>query len=117
MSVYVGRHPVYVSHVKEVESLMYFVIDLQEQLQSIGLDSGEQYDCLGRVRQKCRDLLIKMYAEDSDVMLILSDIPRSITTRYTIKDLRGFILFDLIIRIVFVFQTKRHCNGIKQYRE
>ncbi len=70
MSVYVGRHPVYVSHVKEVESLMYFVIDLQEQLQSIGLDSGEQYDCLGRVRQKCRDLLIKMYAEDSDVMLM-----------------------------------------------
>ena len=70
MSVYVGRHPVYVSHVKEVESLMYFVIDLQEQLRSIGLDSGEQYDCLGRVRQKCRDLLIKMYAEDSEIMLM-----------------------------------------------
>ena len=70
MSVHVGRHPVYVSHVKEVESLMYFVIDLQEQLRSIGLDSGEQYDCLGRVRQKCRDLLIKMYAEDSEIMLM-----------------------------------------------
>ena len=70
MSVYVGRHPVYVSHVKEVESLMYFVIDLQEKLKPLGLDSGDQYDCLVRVRQKCRDLLIKMYAEDSEIMLM-----------------------------------------------
>ena len=75
MSVYVGRHPVYVSHVKEVEDLLYFVADLQEHLKDHGFGSGEQYDCLLRVRKKCRDLLLKMYAEDSDIML-MDDLDR-----------------------------------------
>lgn len=70
MSMYVGTHPVYVSHVKEVEDLLYFVADLQERLTKQGLNHGEQFACLLRVREKCRDLLLKMYAEDSDIMLM-----------------------------------------------
>ena len=68
--MYVGTHPVYVSHVKEVEDLLYFIADLQESLTKLGLDHGEQFACLLRVREKCRDLLLKMYAEDSDIMLM-----------------------------------------------
>ena len=70
MNVYAGRHPVYVSHAKEVESLLYFVADLQTSLQEKGLDSGEQYSCLVRIRQKCRELLLRMYAEESNIMLL-----------------------------------------------
>ena len=70
MSMYVGTHPVYVSHVKEVEDLLYFVADLQERLTKQGLNHGEQFACLLRVREKCRDLLLKMYAEDSDIILM-----------------------------------------------
>ena len=70
MNVYAGRHPVYVSHAKEVETLLYFVADLQTRLQDKGLDSGEQYNCLVRIRQKCRELLLRMYAEESNIMLL-----------------------------------------------
>ena len=63
-------HPVYVSHAKEVESLLFFISDLQARLEEMGIRSGAQYECMVRVRQKCRDLLLKMYAEDSDVMLM-----------------------------------------------
>ena len=68
--MYVGTHPVDVSHVTEVEDLLYFIADLQESLTKLGLDHGEQFACLLRVREKCRDLLLKMYAEDSDIMLM-----------------------------------------------
>ena len=58
------------SHVKEVESLLYFFADIQEKLMSKGLYTGYDYACLSRIRLKCRDLMLKMYAEDSDVMLM-----------------------------------------------
>ena len=73
MKAYIGTHPVYVSHVKEVEDLLYFIADLQESLTKLGLDHGEQFECLLRVRLKCRDLLLKMYAEDSDIVLLDDD--------------------------------------------
>ena len=70
MNRYSRKHPVYVSHAKEVESLLYFVADLQEKLKEKGLDSGEQYSCLVRIRQKCRELLLRMYAEESNILLM-----------------------------------------------
>ena len=70
MSVYVGKHPVFVSHTKEIEALQYFAADLEHRLKLKGRDSGEQFDCLIRVRRKCADLLLKLYAEDSDIMLM-----------------------------------------------
>ena len=70
MNIYRGTHPVYVSHVKEVEDMLYFVADLQEKMVKKNIGCGEQYDCLSRIRYKCRDLLLKMYAEDSDIMLM-----------------------------------------------
>ncbi len=70
MYIYKGTHPVYVSHVKEVEDMLYFVADMQEKMKEKDFGSGEQYDCLSRIRYKCRDLLLKMYAEDSDIMLV-----------------------------------------------
>ena len=68
MNRYSRKHPVYVSHAKEVESLLYFVADLQEKLKEKGLDSGEQYSCLVRIRQKCRELLLRMYAQQSNIL-------------------------------------------------
>ena len=70
MSVYAGTHPVFVSHTKEIEQLLYFTADLQHLLQVSGKARGEQYECLGRVRRKCADLLLKLYAEESDILLM-----------------------------------------------
>ena len=70
MSVYVGKHPVFVSHSKELEQMLYFVADLQQRLQKKGKDFGEKYDCLVRVRQRCTELLMKLYAEDSNIILM-----------------------------------------------
>ena len=63
-------HPVFVSHAKEIEQMLYFTGDLQHRLQAKGKASGEEYKCLLRVRAKCADLLLRMYAEDSDIILL-----------------------------------------------
>ena len=70
MGVYAGTHPVFVSHTKELEQMTYFLADLQHRLQLKGKDSGEKYDCLLRVRKMCSELLLKMYAEDTDIILM-----------------------------------------------
>ena len=70
MSVYVGKHPVFISHTKELEQMLYFTADLQHKLQVKGKDSGEKYDCLLRVRRRCSDLILRMYAEDSSIILM-----------------------------------------------
>ncbi len=70
MKVYAGTHPVFVSHTKELEQMAYFLSDLQHRLQIREQDSGERYDCLVRVRKMCADLLLKMYAEESDIILM-----------------------------------------------
>ena len=75
MSVYIGKYPVFVSHVKEVEQLFNFTTDLQHRLQAQGVTSGEKYRCLLLVRMKCRDLLLKLYAEETDIML-MDDLDR-----------------------------------------
>ncbi len=76
MDIYAGTHPVFVSHAKEVEQLLTFCANLQHRLKLSGKDSGEQYDVLVRTRMKCQDLLLKLYAEDSDIML-MDDIDRN----------------------------------------
>ena len=63
MSVSVARHPVFLSHAKELEQMLYFTAALQDRLKARNKDSGEKYDCLLRVRQKCADLLLQMYAK------------------------------------------------------
>ena len=68
--MYIGKYPVYVSHAKEIEQLLYFTSELQHRLQRKGKASGKQYDCLCQVRRKCSDLLLKMYAEESDILLM-----------------------------------------------
>ncbi len=70
MNVYAGRHPVFVSHAKEVEQLLTFSAGLQDRLSAKGKDKGEQYESLVRLRARCADLLLKMYAEDSEVILL-----------------------------------------------
>ncbi len=70
MSVYLGKHPVFVSHTKELEQMAYFLADLQYRLECKGLHSGVKYDCLRRVRTRCSELLLRMYAEDSDIILM-----------------------------------------------
>ena len=72
MSVYAGRHPVFVSHTKELEQMAYFTADLQYRLECKGTYSGVMYDCLTRVRKKCAELLLRMYAEDSNIILLNS---------------------------------------------
>ena len=70
MDMYIGKHPVFVSHTKEIEQLAYFLTDLQHRLQLKGLDHGKEYDCLLRVRARCSELLLRMAAEDSDIILV-----------------------------------------------
>ena len=72
MSVYTGKHPVFVSHAKELEQMAYFTADLQYRVESKGIYSGARYDCLVKVRRKCADLLLRMYAEDSNIILLNS---------------------------------------------
>ncbi len=69
-SLYVGTHPVFVSHTKEIEQLLFFVTNLQERMRDKGKYYGLKYDCLGKVRRKCTDLLLKLYAEESNIMLM-----------------------------------------------
>ena len=65
-----GKHPVFVSHMKEIEQMAWFLSNLQHRLQLKGQDKGEKYDCLLRVRAKCSDLLLKMAAEDTEIILV-----------------------------------------------
>ena len=66
-----GRmHPVFVSHVKEIEQMAYYTEDLKHRLQADGNVCGEKYDCAVRVRAKCHDLLLRLYAEDTDIILM-----------------------------------------------
>ena len=74
-SLYVGTHPVFVSHTKEIEQLLFFVSNLQERLRNKGTYYGVRYDCLGKVRRKCSDLLLKLYAEETEIML-MDDLDR-----------------------------------------
>ena len=85
-----GMHPVFVSHTKEIEQLLYFVADLQHRLQLKGRDHGEKYDCLLRVRKKCQDLLLRMYAEDAEVML-MDDIDN-----HWVRLIVGFVRRELL---------------------
>ena len=70
MNVYKGMHPVFVSHAKELEQMICFTADLQYRQECKGIFSGTLYDCLIRVRRKCGDLLLKLSAEDSEIILL-----------------------------------------------
>ncbi len=77
MSTYTGKHPVFLSHTKELEKMLYFTADLQQRLQRKGKASGEKYDCLVRVRRKCADLLMKLYAEEDPTIILMNDLDAS----------------------------------------
>ena len=68
--MYNGTHPVFVWHVKEIEAVQLFLTRLDYRLKIRGKDRGERYRCLLRVNRKCADLLLKMYAEESDIILL-----------------------------------------------
>ena len=76
MSVSVARHPVFISHIQELEQMLYFTAALQDRLKARNKDSGEKYDCLLRVRQKCADLLLQMYAEEDPAIILMDDLDR-----------------------------------------
>ena len=74
LSTSIGKHPVFLSHTKELENMLYFTADLQQRLQKRGKTSGEKYDCLVRVRRKCADLLMKFYAEEDPTIILMDDL-------------------------------------------
>ena len=74
MSVSISKHPVFISHIKELEQMLYFTAALQDRLKARGKDSGEKYDCLLRVRRKCTDLLLQMYAEEDPTIILMDDL-------------------------------------------
>ena len=43
MSVSVARHPVFLSHAKELEQMLYFTAALQDRLKARNKDSGQMY--------------------------------------------------------------------------
>lgn len=69
MNIYSGKHPVFVSHIHEVEQMAFFLAQLQHRLQLQGKDSGEKYECLLRVRARCSELLLRLSAEESEILL------------------------------------------------
>ena len=91
MSMYIGKHPVFVSHTKEIEQMAYFLADLQHRLHLKGQDHGKGYECLLRVRAKCSDLLLRMAAEDSDIILV------SDTDNWWIRNIVGYV-HDVILK-------------------
>ncbi len=66
-------HPVFISHTKELEQMLTFAADLQERIRKSGQDTGEKYECLLNVRKKCQDLLLRMYAEETNIILMNDD--------------------------------------------
>ena len=91
MSIYTGKHPVFVSHAKELEQMIYFLADLQYRQECKGIYSGPKYECLKKVRRKCTDLLLRMYAEDSKIIL-MSD-----TDNWWIRKIVGFV-HDVVLK-------------------
>ena len=91
MSIYHGKHPVFVSHTKEIEQMAWFLSDLQHRLQAKGRDSGKEYDCLLRVKAKCSDLLLRMAAEDSEIILV------SDRDNWWIRNIVGYI-HDVVLK-------------------
>ena len=73
MSICTGKHPVFLSHTKELEKMLYFTADLQHRLEEKNKNKGEKYDCLLRVRRRCSDLLLKMYAEEDPNVILMND--------------------------------------------
>lgn len=47
-----------------------FLADLQYRVERKGLDKDDRYDILKRVRVRCSELLLRMYAEDSGIILM-----------------------------------------------
>ena len=82
MERYAGKHPVFVSHTKEIEQLLSFLANLEHRLKMQGKipekpeENGpmkierEKYHCLLRVREKCRELLLRLSAEESEITLL-----------------------------------------------
>ena len=74
MTIYAGRHPAFISHAKELEQMLYFLADLQYRQNCKGVYAGVGYECLVRVRRKCSDILLRMYAEDDPQITLLDDL-------------------------------------------
>ncbi len=70
MTVYAGRHPVFVSHTKELEQMTYFLADMQYRMECRGVHEGFKYDLVKKVRLRCAELLLRLYAEESDITLL-----------------------------------------------
>ena len=78
MSVSVARHPVFLSHAKELEQMLYFTAALQDRLKARNKDSGEKYDCLLRVRQKCAAIILMDDLDAQWIRLIVGYVHRVI---------------------------------------
>ena len=70
MSTGTAKYPVFVSRAKEIEQMAYFTADLQYRLECRGIHSGVKYECLRKVRTMCTELLLRIYAEDSEIVLM-----------------------------------------------
>ena len=70
MNLYVGKHPVYVTHTKELEVMALFLRGLQSRMEGRGTRSGKEYDLIREIRQKCSDLLLRMYAEENEITML-----------------------------------------------
>ena len=74
MSTYTGKHPIFLSHTKDLEKMLYFVADLQQKQEMKGKAFGEKYNCLLNVRKRCQELLLRMYAEEDPNIILMDDL-------------------------------------------
>ena len=65
-----GKHPVYVSHMEEIEQMQDFLKVLMQHLKDTDPEYKAKRDCLLRIMAKCKELLLRMAAEESDILLV-----------------------------------------------
>ena len=73
MNATARTHPVFLSHTQDLEQMLYFLADLQHRLEVRGKNHGEKFDFLLKVRRRCQDILLQMYAEDEPYITLMND--------------------------------------------
>ena len=63
-------HPVFVSHSREVGDLLTLTRSLDDYLIRTGQNGTPQHKCIRQLRRDCQTLLLRMEAEDGDILLL-----------------------------------------------
>lgn len=63
-------HPVFTAHAEEVERLMTVNGGYMERYRARGETDSDDFRLMARVQRRCSELLMKLAAEDHDILLV-----------------------------------------------